>query len=147
MKSKQNARGTIGAFLDGFWKKDPRLFLALKVQELEIEGRHALYVIMSGDNIKPPEKGTVRSYVLMTEAGLYQLTYSSQGKADFNPDDFLKNCLLIRARESAFASQVIAEYVRELPAIQATEGERLRTQPQGLQSGRPPFSDVGRGGE
>jgi hypothetical protein len=125
MKSKENARGTIGAFLDGFWKKDPNLFMAISVHAIEVDGRHPLYVRLSGASVRPPQPGLTQTYIFMTEIGLYHVSYSTQGEGDFRLDDFLKNSLLLRAKESGFAQDVIAEYIKNLPEVQARHFEQL----------------------
>lgn len=126
MKTKQNARGTIGSFLDGFWKRDPKLFLAIKCSELEIAGRHALYLRISGDTLNPPQEANWQTYFFMTEAGLYQVTYSSQSQVIFRPDELLAQSFVIGSKESDFARDVTTEYIKALPQIQAKALEEPR---------------------
>jgi hypothetical protein len=125
MTARQGVRGTIGAYLDAFWKKDPQLFLAIKLQGLEIEGRNSFRLQLSGDDLNPPHAGNLHTYFFMTEAGLYQVTYTTEGKPDFDLQAFLKDSFQLRAKESNFAQDLIAEYIKEFPTIQAEERKRL----------------------
>jgi hypothetical protein len=111
--------------LDAFWKKDPQLFLAIKLQGLEGEGRHAFRVQLSGDALNPPHPGNLLTHFFMTEAGLYQVTYTTEGRSDFDLQAFLKDSFQLRAKESNFAQDLIAEYIKEFPTIQAEERKRL----------------------
>jgi hypothetical protein len=125
MTARQGVRGTIGAYLDAFWKQDPQLFLAIKVQGLEIEGRHAFRLQLSGDALNPPHTGNLLTYFFMTEAGLYQVTYTTEGKSDFDLQAFLKDSFQLRAKESSFAQDLVSDNIKEFPAIQAEERKQL----------------------
>lgn len=124
LTARKEVRDFFGGYLDSFAKRDPYLFLQTSVEKVSLDRRCAVYVKVSGRNLHP-RKEDFQTYIFMTEAGIYNVQFTTEGEDRFNIEEFLKESLTISAKEAEFAEEIAGVFVEAIPKAKAEELKRL----------------------
>ena len=114
---RNKARDFIGAYLDSFWRVDTNLFMGQKLEALRILGHTVLYDNAASSK-SAPAMGTTHTYFIMTEAGVYVVTYRTLSQKSFNISQLLEKSLHIKSRDAPYAEEMARYWIDALARVQ-----------------------------
>lgn len=122
--NRKYVRDFFSGYLFSLATRDPRLLMQARLEKVIVAGRCAAYVKVLGRNLHP-RKDDSHMYVFMTEAGIYNVQFTTEGEDQFDIEEFLRKSLTISAKEAEFAEEMVGSLVETLPQIKAEELKRL----------------------